>query len=215
MLGVNPLYDAPADLNFADAFAKVPNTVHLGMYVDETAENSQWHINKAHYLEMWTDARAYDGTLSVVQPMIDPLYAGKSAHDILQTLLSDTPATPMLAVAANAKSYTKDEMGWRTALHSGWVDGTAFTPKSVIAKAATFPAPAAGGIEVSFKPDTALYDGRFANIGWLQETPRQVTNLAWDNAALMSLETMAALQVEETDIVELKLNGRTVKAPVR
>ena len=83
------MYDAPADLNFADAFAKVANTVHLGMYVDETAEISQWHINKAHYLEMWSDARAYDGSLSVVQPMIEPLYAGKSAHDILQTLLSD------------------------------------------------------------------------------------------------------------------------------
>ncbi|HXB63041.1 MAG TPA: 4Fe-4S dicluster domain-containing protein, partial [Acidobacteriaceae bacterium] len=212
MLGVNPLYDAPADLNFAGGFVKVPNTVHLGMYVDETAEESQWHINKAHYLEMWTDARAYDGTLSVVQPMIDPLYAGKSAHDILQTLLSDAPATPMLAVAATAKPYTKDEMGWRTALHSGWVDGTAFTPKSISAKAASFPVPASGGIEISFKPDTALYDGRFANIGWLQETPRQVTSMAWDNAALMSLNTMAALGLDESNIVELNLNGRVVKA---
>jgi molybdopterin-containing oxidoreductase family iron-sulfur binding subunit len=212
MLGVNPVYDAPADLNFADALEKIQKTMHLGLYFDETAEVCRWHINKAHYLEMWTDARAYDGTLSVVQPMIDPLYAGLSAHDIFQTLLSDTPATPMLAVAATAKPYTKDEMGWRSALHSGWVDGTAFAPKSVIAKTATFSAPAAGGIEISFKPDTALYDGRFANIGWLQETPRQVTSMAWDNAAIMSLNTMAALGLDENNIVELNLNGRTVKA---
>jgi MoCo/4Fe-4S cofactor protein with predicted Tat translocation signal len=212
VLGGNPLYDAPADLNFADAFAKVANTVHLGMYLDETAEVSQWHINKAHYLEIWSDARAYDGTLSVVQPMIDPLYGGKSAHDILQTLLSDSPASAMSAVAANAKAYTKDEMGWRKALHSGWVDGTSFTPKSVSAKAASFPVPTAGGIEISFKPDTALYDGRFANLGWLQETPRQVTSMAWDNAAIMSLDTMAALGLDENNIVELNLNGRTVKA---
>lgn len=81
MLGTNPLYNAPADLNFADGFAKVPHTVHLGSHVDETGSVSDWHLNMAHYLESWTDARAYDGTVSIVQPMIDPLYGGRSAHD--------------------------------------------------------------------------------------------------------------------------------------
>jgi len=215
VLGANPLYDAPVDLNFEALYAKVPNTVHLGMYVDETGEASQWHINKAHYLESWSDARTYDGTLSIVQPMISPLYDGVSAHQILQILLDAPGLSAMSAVAANARPYTKDDLGWRKALHSGWVDGTAFAPKTVSPRASTLPATSpAGGMEISFRPDTGLYDGRFANIGWLQETPRQITNLSWDNAALMSLETMAALKLEESDVVELKLNGRTVKAPV-
>jgi molybdopterin-containing oxidoreductase family iron-sulfur binding subunit len=215
VLGGNPLYDAPADLNFAAAYAKVPNTVHLGMYVDETAEASQWHINQAHYLESWSDARTYDGTLTVIQPMIEPLYDGKTAHQILQILLAAPGLSAMTAVANYAKPYTKDEAGWRKALHSGWVDGSAFAPKTISPKGTALPATSpAGGVEISFRPDAGLYDGRYANIGWLQETPRQVTNLSWDNAALMSLETMSALKLEETDVVELKLNGRTVKAPV-
>jgi len=216
ILGANPMYDAPADLDFAAALAKVANTVHLGMYLDETGEVAEWHIHQAHYLEMWSDARAYDGTLSIVQPMIAPLYGGKSAHEVLQILQAEPAQDAVTVVAASSKPYTKDDAGWRKALHAGWVEGTAFTPKNVTAKMvsvqpATSPA---GSMEIAFKPDTGLYDGRYANNGWLQETPRQVTNLSWDNAALVSLETMSALGVEETDIVELKLNGRTVKAPV-
>src|SRR5665213_3211723 len=87
MLGINPVYSAPADLNFLDAFNKVPNTVHLGNHVDETGAISVWHVNKSHYLESWSDARAYDGTISIVQPMIDPMYGGKSSHDVLQSLI--------------------------------------------------------------------------------------------------------------------------------
>ncbi len=89
MLGVNPIYSAPADLGFADALAKVPVSVHSGTHLDETGSITTWHINKAHYLESWSDARAYDGTISIVQPMIDPMYGGKSGHDVLQTLLED------------------------------------------------------------------------------------------------------------------------------
>ena len=210
MLGVNPVYDAPADLHFADALAKVSTTVHMGMYFDETAEMSHWHVNQAHYLETWSDARTYDGTLSIVQPMIDPLYAGKTIHDFLQALLPDAGLSAMSAVRANAK--LADEAAWRKALHSGWVDGSSFTAKSVAAKAASLPAPVGSGLEISFKPDTGLYDGRFANIGWLQETPRQVTSLSWDNAALMSLETMSSLGLDENSIVEITLNGRSIRA---
>src|SRR5207253_11495816 len=93
ILGVNPVYSAPADLGFTDAFAKVPVTAHLGTHLDETGSISTWHINKAHYLESWSDARAYDGTLSIVQPMIDPMYGGKSAHDVFQSLLDNPQAS--------------------------------------------------------------------------------------------------------------------------
>jgi len=219
MLGVNPLYSAPADLNFLDAFNKVPTTVHLGTHLDETGALSTWHINKAHYLESWSDARAYDGTLSIIQPMIDPLYGGKSAHEVLQALLADPQASAYDVVQANAKTYIKGDFAtsWRKALHDGWVEGTAFAAKTTGApKSGALPvqSASAGGLEISFRPDPSLYDGRFANVGWLQELPKQVTNLSWDNAALMSMGTMADLKVEETELVELELNGRKVIAPV-
>ncbi len=218
MLGVNPLYSAPADLNFADAFNKVPNTVHLGSHVDETGFYSTWHLPKTHYLESWTDTRAYDGTISVVQPMIAPLYNGKSAHDVLQVLL-DPSLNAYDVVVANAKTYitgTDFKAGWDKVLHDGWVEGTAFTPKTLGAPkaAATVPTVPTGEVEITFKADPSLYDGRFGNNGWLQELPKQVTNLSWDNAALMSLELMEKLGIEENEAIELTLNGRTIITPV-
>ncbi len=219
MLGVNPMYSAPADLNFKDAFDKVPTTVHLGSHLDETGALSMWHINKSHYLESWSDARAYDGTISIIQPMIDPLYGGKSAHDVLQSLLPDFQTSAYDVVQANAKTYVKGDFAtaWRKALHDGWVEGTAFAAKTTGApKSGAVPVQSVGtgGLEISFRPDPSLYDGRFANVGWLQELPKQVTNLSWDNAALMSMATMAELKVDETELVELELNGRKVIAPV-
>ncbi len=220
MMGVNPLYSAPADLNFLEAFNKVPVTVHLGSHVDETGALCHWHINKAHYLEGWSDARAYDGTISIVQPMIAPLYNGKSAHDLLQALLDDPQAGAFDVVQANAKTYLKGDVAaaWRKALHDGWVEGTAFTAKAGAPAKSAGALPAAtvdkDALEISFRPDPSLYDGRFSNVGWLQELPKQVTSLSWDNAALIGLATFDRLKLEENRPVELALNGRTVIAPV-
>jgi MoCo/4Fe-4S cofactor protein with predicted Tat translocation signal len=222
MLGVNPLYNAPADLEFEAAFNKVPYSVHLGSHLDETGFYSTWHVNKTHYLESWTDARASDGTISVVQPMIAPLYGGKSAHDVLQGLL-DPSVSAYDAVLANAKTYITGgdfPTAWKKALHDGWVANTAFTPKTLTAKAVN-PGPnsgtlgtQSGGIEISFKPDASVYDGRYANNGWLQELPKQVTNVSWDNAALMNMDLMGKLGIEENEAVELTLNGRKIIVPV-
>jgi MoCo/4Fe-4S cofactor protein with predicted Tat translocation signal len=136
MMGVNPLYSAPVDLEFEAAFNKVPNTVHLGSHVDETGAVSMWHINKTHYLESWSDARAYDGTISIIQPMIAPMYGGHSAHDVLQSLLDNPEASAFDAVQANAKTYIKGDFatGFRKAIHDGWVEGTAFTASSASPK---------------------------------------------------------------------------------
>ena len=244
MLGANPMYAAPVDLEFAAAFEKVANTVHLGSHVDETGAVSVWHINKAHYLESWSDARAYDGTISIIQPMIAPMYGGHSAHEVLQSLLDAPQASAYDAVQANAKTYLKGDFAtaWRKALHDGWVDGTAFTATQATGNRAqgtgaaaaksALPLPAsmkgangiteipnktvvpvpAGGVEVRFLPDPSLYDGRYANVGWLQELPKQVTNLSWDNAALMSFGTMDSMQLAQNDAVEITVNGRKVIA---
>jgi Fe-S-cluster-containing dehydrogenase component len=221
MLGTNPIYSAPADLNFIAAFEKVPNTVHLGSHVDETGTISVWHLNKAHYLESWTDARAYDGTITVIQPMIDPMYGGHTAHDVIQALI-DPSLTAYNAVAANARTYIKGDFNtsWRKALHDGWVDGSAFTPRSgggakaAAGLAQAMPQAGSGEVEILFKPDPSLYDGRYANVGWLQELPKQVTKLSWDNAACMSLATAEALKLEQSDAVKIEANGRSVVAPV-
>jgi MoCo/4Fe-4S cofactor protein with predicted Tat translocation signal len=218
MLGVNPIYSAPWDLGFRDAFANVPVTVQLASHVDETGAIVNWHINKTHYLESWSDARAYDGTISIIQPMIDPLYGGKSAFDVFQTLLENTQISAYDVVLANAKTYIKGDFapGWRKALHDGWVDGTAFTAKAGGAgKSAvgSFPVAASSGLEISFRPDPSIYDGRFANVGWMQELPKQVTNLSWDNAAMMSMGTMGDLKLEESDPVKVSFNGREFIAP--
>jgi len=229
MLGANPLYAAPRDLEFEAAFNKVPNTVHLGSHLDETGVVSVWHINKTHYLESWSDARAYDGTISIIQPMIAPMYNGHSAHEVLQALLDNPEMSAYDAVQANAKTYLKGDFAsaWRSAVHAGWVDGTAFTGASKVPKQGTgnreqgtgsAAAPMSqapnGTVEIRFLPDPSLYDGRYANVGWLQELPKQITNLSWDNAALMSLATAEGLGVNQNDAIEIASNGRKVIAPV-
>jgi MoCo/4Fe-4S cofactor protein with predicted Tat translocation signal len=221
VLGANPMYTAPADFAFADAFSKVPYTAHLGMQVDETGFASMWHINQAHYLESWSDARAYDGTYTIVQPMIAPLYGGKSAHDILQGTLDDPEMSAYDAVVANGAANLKGA-DIRKVLHDGFVAGSATTARAGGAGGSSAgPAPMQpvqpgnpGSLEISFRPDPSLFDGRFANVGWLQELPKPVTSLSWDNAALISVNTMKRLGIEENEAVEISLNGRKVIAPV-
>jgi molybdopterin-containing oxidoreductase family iron-sulfur binding subunit len=221
ILNANPVYATPADLDFESALNKVGTVVHLGSHLDETGEQAHWHINNAHYLEMWSDARAYDGTVSIVQPMIDPMYGGHTAHEILQSLLDNPDVAAYDAVRAtwmgNGGTLAKGdaEFNWRKALHDGWIDGTAFTPKTVTPKgglATSTSTAAASGIEVAFRPDAHVYDGRYANVGWMQEIPRPVTNLSWDNAALMSFATMEKNGFAENDAVEISVGGKKIVA---
>jgi molybdopterin-containing oxidoreductase family iron-sulfur binding subunit len=218
ILNANPIYSAPVDLGFANAFNKAKVVAHLGSHYDETAHQAHWHIPAAHFLESWSDARAYDGTVSIVQPLIDPLYGGKTSHDVFQALLDEPQLSAYEAVRATWKATIKGdfETGWRKALHAGWIEGTEFD-KSGAAKVEIprIPAPAAKDqIEIIFRPDPNVYDGRWANVGWLQELPKPVTDLSWDNAAIVSAATLAKLNLEEDDIVEISSGGGKVKAPV-
>ena len=219
ILNANPIYTAPVDLEFASAFNKAKMVAHLGSHVDETGQISQWHIPAAHSLESWSDVRSYDGTVTIIQPLIDPLYAGKSAHDVFQALLNDPLKSPYQAVRETWQPVIKGdfETGWRTALHSGWIDGTAFEAKGTAESGfkGQIPAPSSkDAVEIIFRPDPTVFDGRWANVGWLQELPKPVTNLSWDNAAIVSGATLTKLGLEEDDIVELSVGGKVVKAPV-
>ncbi len=228
ILNANPIYDAPADLGFADAFERVftadivstKTVAHLGSHYDESGQQSHWHIPAAHYLESWSDARAYDGTVSIVQPMIDPLYGGHTAHHVFQALLNDPMVSPYDAVRETQKANVKGdfETGWRKALHDGWIEGTAYDKT---AKAGTgtpvpaIPAPTPkDSLEIIFRPDPNIYDGRWNNVGWLQELPKPVTSLSWDNAAIVSGATLMKLGLEEDDIIEITVGNGRVKAPV-
>jgi MoCo/4Fe-4S cofactor protein with predicted Tat translocation signal len=226
ILGGNPAYDAPADLEFADALknGKVPLRVHHGLYQNETAELCQWHVNGTHELEAWGDARAYDGTVSIIQPLIAPLYNGKSAHEFVALLSGQADATGYDLVRAYwQKQHTGAdfEQFWRKALHDGWIAGTAFGPKDLRFSQVNFAGPktnlddvSRGQIELNFRRDPTIYDGQFSNNGWLQELPKPMNKLTWDNAVLIGPKMAQRLGISSEDVVELELNGKKVKAAV-
>jgi molybdopterin-containing oxidoreductase family iron-sulfur binding subunit len=222
ILGGNPAYDAPADLNFADALknGKIPLRVHHGLYQNETAELCQWHVNQAHELEAWGDARAYDGTISIIQPLIAPLYNGKSALEFVALLAGQAEATGYdLTRAYWQKQHAgvDFEQFWRKSLHDGWIDGTTFVPKSFSAKSSVVPPESKGpddAIELNIRRDPTIYDGQFSNNGWLQELPKPMTKLTWDNAVLIGPKMAERLNIATEDVVELELNGKKVTGPV-
>ncbi|HET6955188.1 MAG TPA: TAT-variant-translocated molybdopterin oxidoreductase [Vicinamibacterales bacterium] len=229
IIGGNPVYTAPADLKFADALNKVQLRSHLSLYDDETSALCQWQIPEAHFLEAWSDARAFDGTISIVQPLIAPLYGGKSAHEVLAAM-SDRPERSGHDLVRDHWKIDKDDTAWRRWLHDGVMPNTAYAPANVTANAAAVgsgpmsPATPAGALEISFRNDPSVLDGRFANNGWLQELPKPITRLTWDNAVITSPATAARLKGSEypafqggehgqiiADVVELKLQGRSVR----
>ncbi|MGH9497768.1 MAG: TAT-variant-translocated molybdopterin oxidoreductase [Terriglobales bacterium] len=219
----NPAYDAPADFGFADALknASVPVRVHLGLYQDETAELCQWHINEAHYLEAWGDARAYDGTASIVQPLIAPLYDGKSALELVAALAGQPDPTAHEVV----QSYWKKQhpgadfdMFWRKSLNDGWIEGTTYAPKPVSVRALPAVPPQAAtsqsAIEINFRRDPSIHDGRFSNNGWLQELPKPMSKMTWDNPVLVGPAMAERLGLKSEGMIEIELNGKKVTAPV-
>ena len=273
IVGANPVYAAPADLQFATAMEKVAVRAHLGLYEDETAALCHWHIPETHYLESWSDVRSDDGTVTVVQPLIAPLYNGKSAHEVIAAIgpsgersaydavraywigqgavtgipapeppsakpaappatpaapapatapAGATPADGQAAAPAGPATFTPApapsafDNAWRKWLHDGMIPNTAFTAKTVTVKG-SIPASTTTtgeGVEVVFRPDPSVWDGRFANNAWLQELPKSLTKLTWDNAAMLAPATADRLRLVSGDMVEIKKGSRSVTMPV-
>src|SRR5688572_13873536 len=282
ILGANPVYSAPADLKFAEAMGKVGLRAHVGLYQDETAALCHWHIPEAHFLETWSDVRGDDGTVTIIQPLIAPLYGGRSQHEVVSSLGEGAPrsayelvrgfwngtgvaapppppapgapaaaapatvpptqrppqaaaapapaapaaaapatppaAAPVAAAAAPAATAAAAfDRDWRRWLHDGVMPNTAFPPKTVSVQADAIgasPAASPQGLEVVFKPDPSVHDGRFANNAWLQELPKALTKLTWDNAALVSPATASRLSLVSGDVVELRQGSNTLRIPV-
>jgi molybdopterin-containing oxidoreductase family iron-sulfur binding subunit len=208
------VFDAPADAEFAAALAKVPASVHLGTHIDETGEKTTWHLNRAHYLEQWSDLRATDGTYSVVQPLVAPLYGAHTDAEVVEALLGGTrKAFELVRATWNELGLGATEIAWRRALHDGVVAGSAFAPEAVtpnaaaVVEAAGKAALAKDGLEVTFHACAHAWDGRFAGNGWLLEMPDLMTKLTWGNAALVSPSWAKAQGVEEGDYLEITTKG--------
>ena len=222
ILGGNPVFDAPADLDFAAAMAKVPHSIALGHAVDETSSRAEWHLPRAHYLEAWGDARAAGGTLSVIQPLILPLFNGRSAVDVLGVMVADKDRPGYDLVRDTWRSILGEadfDAKWNRVLHDGLLAGSELTEVAPGPAGAPFAALASttgstDGLEVVFVPSPSLHDGRFANDGWLQELPDPLTKLTWDNPALVSPRTAETLNVATGDVIRLDYAGRSLELPV-
>jgi MoCo/4Fe-4S cofactor protein with predicted Tat translocation signal len=221
MAGGNPAYTAPADLRFAELLPRIPFTAHFSLYHDETSELCHWHVPEAHALEMWSDARAFDGTASIVQPLIEPLYGGRSVHELLAVMTPEPRVSDLDVVRGQWRDQSGPggfEAFWRKSLHDGVVAGTAFPAERVSPRTdflGRAPSPAAAeSLEVLFQPDPTVWDGRFANNGWLQELPKPLFHFTWDNAVLVSPGTAQRLQLATGDKVVVEAGGRRVEGPV-
>jgi len=210
ILGGNPVYDALADLAFTDAIKSAATSIHLSLYDNETSHACTWHLPRAHYLEAWGDARAWDGTASICQPLIMPLYDGKTIDQVLAFFAGETELSSDVLVR---KTFAVDDTTWRRALNDGMFADSGFKeiPAGSIA-AATVQIPAAAtAYEVRFLQDAKLYDGRFATSGWLQEIPDPLSKIVWDNAALISRKDAESLGVKIGDMLQITVGSTAIK----
>jgi molybdopterin-containing oxidoreductase family iron-sulfur binding subunit len=272
ILGGNPVFTAPADLKFSEKLGKVSLTVYHGLYVDETANLCHWNVADTHALESWGDARAYDGTVTIVQPLIAPLYEGRSAYEVLGVFTPQVDrrghqivkdywtrafagGTGWTIRTSDGQPFKDADTFWRHALHDGFISGTAIadggqaTPfvaaappaapapsgpaaagsppvqaaGAAAAAGATAPAPAQPalaappaqrGLEIIFRPDPTVWDGRFANNGWLQELPKPLTKVTWDTTAWISPQMAKERGLSDGDVIELRYRGNTARLPV-
>jgi MoCo/4Fe-4S cofactor protein with predicted Tat translocation signal len=222
ILGGNPVFDAPADLDFAAAMAKVPHSIALGHASDETSSSAEWHIPRAHYLESWGDARAAGGTLSVVQPLILPLFGGRSSAEVLGLMVEGKDRPGYEIVQETWKPILGEgefDRKWNRVLHDGLLAGSELPEVVPAVKGEAFAELAratgsASGLEIVFVPSPSLHDGRFANDGWLQELPDPLTKITWDNPALVSPKTAETLGLASQDVIRLDYASRSLELPV-
>jgi len=224
ILGSNPVHTGEADLDWAKAQRKAKTVIRLGYYEDETFPLCDWHFPQAHYLESWGDARASDGTLVPIQPLIQPLFGGLTELELLARLAGETATNPHDIVRETFRVEAKPtdfEGEWKRFLFDGFRAGSAAEPVASQFNWQKFrfeikapPSPSKDKLEVIFHRDYSLDDGRYANNGWLQELPDPITKMVWDNAVLLSRKTASELDVKNGDVIEISLNGRTVKGPI-
>jgi MoCo/4Fe-4S cofactor protein with predicted Tat translocation signal len=245
ILGPNPVFTAPADLKFRERLAKVGLSIHHSLYANETSALCHWNLPEAHPLESWGDVRAFDGTVTIMQPLIAPLYegrtavevlgafidaqSGKSAHDLVKDYWTRAHAGAVRGwkiTDPSGQPFKSADSFWKHVLHDGFVPGTGSEAGGRGPEAGTVPptsnsqpptsstAGAAGGLEIIFRPDQTIWDGRFANNGWLQELPKPLTKATWDPTAWLSPQLAERQHLQDGDLIELRYRGNTARLPV-
>jgi len=222
----NPVFDAPTDLGFRDAYLKVSRRIHLSLFENETSELSQWNLPAAHYLESWGDGCAFDGTVTLRQPLIEPLYGGRSALELVALIAAEGGTGEDLVKSYwQARTTTSNfDKTWRRWLHDGLIEDSSAAKRGVtldsgsVAQAARELSkqvrPTADSLEIILRADPTIYDGRWANNSWLQECPKPITKMTWDNAALISPRLAQEKGLANEDLVQLQVDGRTLELPV-
>ncbi|HEX4054014.1 MAG TPA: TAT-variant-translocated molybdopterin oxidoreductase [Tepidisphaeraceae bacterium] len=224
IVGTNPCYTAHVDLSFdsaLEAFSKQIDknlTVRLGLYDDETSFKCQWHLPQTHFLEEWSDARAYDGTISTVQPLIAPLYASRSAVELMDLLLTGylRPGQEILREFwAEQHGQPDFESIWRRSLEKGiWLGKSSAAPPATQVSPRTSAKPAAtGAFELVFRADPCIWDGVYCNNAFLQELAKPLTKLTWDNAALISANSAKKLGASNGDMLQITAGDQSLQIP--
>jgi molybdopterin-containing oxidoreductase family iron-sulfur binding subunit len=243
MLGTNPVFTAPADLKFRERLGKVALSIHHSLYADETSAYCHWNLPEAHPLETWGDARAFDGTVTIMQPLIAPLYEGrgaievlgsfidaqngKSAHDLVKDYWTRAHAGAVggwTITDPSGQPFKSADSFWKHVLHDGFIPGTASQagapptssnqPPTTTNQPPTSSSGATGGLEIIFRPDQTIGDGRYANNGWLQELPKPLTKATWDPTAWVSVNLAQQQRLQDGDLIELRYRGNTALLPV-
>ncbi|MGD8439728.1 MAG: TAT-variant-translocated molybdopterin oxidoreductase [Holophagae bacterium] len=229
VLGGNPAYDAPAELGFAELLEAVPHSAHLSLHDDETSRRCSWRLPRAHALESWGDGRAWDGTITLQQPLIRPLYDGWTIIEVAAAVLDGAPPKGYDEVRETAVGYLggADDVRWKRALHDGIAAGTAWPPADVALDGSSLAGagaplaalidadpPTAARPELVLCPDRKVYDGRWTNNAWQQELPDAITKTTWDNVLQVAPPTAREMGLKEGDLVELTAHGTTVELPV-
>ena len=219
----DPAYDAPADLRFAEGLERVSTVIHHGLYVDATARRADWHVPLAHDLESWGDARAFDGSVSLQQPLVEPLHASLPRLALPEMLMGRWPRSDREVVAAHWEARLGGESAepWKAALRAGIVAGTASSSVDVVPRPSAIrdalaetpgnadaPAPV-----LQFRADPHVSDGRYASNAWLQELPRPLTKLTWDNALLISPAMAERMGIGDEEVLRVSTGQATIEAP--
>ena len=217
ILDSNPVYTAPADLNFADALNRVKLKIHAGSHLDETAAHADWHLPLAHPLEAWGDARAIDGTVTFTQPTIVPLYGARTAPEILSVFTEPRSGLDLLRDHwSQGQDPAAFDAHWQQAIRDGFLPGTAL-PDIAVTAAPSAAVPASGrvqGLTVLFRPDPSVWDGSVGNNAWLQELPKPLTKIVWDNVIAVSPGLAGREGLANGDVVTLAAGGRSIEGPV-
>ncbi|WGD51593.1 TAT-variant-translocated molybdopterin oxidoreductase [Bradyrhizobium sp. CB1650] len=212
----NPAYGAPGELGVGEAIKSVRSSIHLGQQRDETGVLCEWQLPLAHALESWSDARAVDGTATILQPVISPFYDVRTVHQIVAMLLGEINTAADAAVRETWQASFGDafEARWKQALHDGFIEGAASFITASPTSNTTAPSNTTGDLDIVFRPDPTVWDGQFANVGWLQELPKTLTTVTWSNVIAVSPALAKRLAASNGDHVEVTIGERRVSGPL-